>query len=305
MSQISYGIEGQEELGDLLTQTSFADKVFFCNSGAEAVEACLKFARRYHWHQGQENRDEVISFEGAFHGRTLATIAAGGSAKYLQGFGPKTQGFVQVPFGDLGAAAAAIGPNTAAFIVEPIQGEGGIRPHSAEFMRGVRALADQHGLLLIFDEVQTGVGRTGTLWGYEAYGALPDLLASAKGLGGGFPIGAALMTQAVADALAPGVHGTTYGGNPLAVAVSRAVMGEITAPGFLTTVQERGQYLSDGLKSLVASTNRILAGTRGRGLLQSLQLHAGVQVADFVEAARLQGLLAVPAGIKPSACCHR
>ena len=290
-----YGIAGQAPLADLLIKTSFADRVFFCNSGAEAVEACLKFARRYHWYYGRPERVEIISFAGAFHGRTLATIAAGGSPKYLEGFGPKTEGFIQVPFGDLDAAQAAIGPQTAALLVEPIQGEGGIRPNSQEFMQALCALTKAHGLLLILDEVQTGVGRTGTLWAYEQFGIHPHLLASAKGLGGGFPIGAALMTEAVAQTLAPGAHGTTYGGNPLAMAVAGSVMAQITAPGFLETVAERGTQLAKGLLALVAGTNRIVAGTRGIGLMQSLQLHEGVAVADFVEAARREGLLSVPA----------
>ena len=291
-----YGIEGQAPLADLLVETSFADKVFFSNSGAEAMEACLKFARRYHWYHGAPERVEVVSFAGAFHGRTLATIAAGGSPKYLESFGPKTAGFVQVPFGDIGAAREAIGPHTAALLIEPIQGEGGIRPNTPEFMAAARALADEYGLLLILDEVQTGAGRTGTLWAYEGYGIEPDLLASAKGLGGGFPVGATLMTARVADTIAAGVHGTTYGGNPLAMAAAQAVMGEITRPGFLSAVAQRGAQLADGLEALVASTNSVLAGTRGRGLMQSLQLQDGVAVADFVEAARTHGLLTVPAG---------
>lgn len=295
-----YGIAGQTPLADLLVETSFADKVFFCNSGAEAMEACLKFARRYHWHHqkdmGAPERVEVISFAGAFHGRTLATIAAGGSPKYLESFGPKTEGFLQVPFGDLEAAREAIGPNTAALLIEPVQGEGGIRPNTPEFMQAARALADEHGLLLILDEVQTGAGRTGTLWAYEQFGITPDLLASAKGLGGGFPVGATLMTDKVAETISPGVHGTTYGGNPLAMAVAGAVMGEVSEPDFLRSVRDRGKQLSEGLEALVSGTNSILAGTRGMGLMQSLQLQQGVAVADFVEAARLEGLLTVPAG---------
>ena len=291
-----YGIPGQEALAEKLVQRSFADAVFFCNSGAEAMEACLKFARRYHWAHDQPQRHRIISFSGAFHGRTLATIAAGGAPKYLESFGPKVSGFDQVPYGDLSAAEAAITDETAALLIEPIQGEGGIRPHSAEFMQSVRALADQHGLLLILDEVQTGVGRTGTFWAHEACGMTPDLLASAKGLGGGFPVGACLMTDRVAQTVGPGVHGTTYGGNPLAMAAANAVVDVIDQPEFLAEVQTKGAYLSDKLHSLVRASNKVFAGTRGLGLMQCLQLHEGQSVADFVAAAKDEGLLTVPAG---------
>ena len=290
-----FGIPGQQRLADRLTQNSFADAVFFCNSGAEAMEAAIKFARRYHWHQGAPERFEVISFGGGFHGRTLATIAAGGSDKYLKGFGPKVAGFVQVPFEDLAAAEAAIGPQTAALLIEPVQGEGGIRPNRREFMQGARALAHARDLLLILDEVQTGVGRTGKFWAYEHFGTPPDILASAKGLGAGLPIGATLMTQAVADTLAPGVHGSTFGGNPLAMAAGTVVMDTIDRPGFLTEVAEKGSYLSQGLEQLAQGNNCLLAGTRGLGLMQSVQLYPDGSVAELAAAAQNQGLLTVPA----------
>ncbi len=291
-----YGIPAQEELAARLTAQSFADAVFFCNSGAEAMEGCLKFARRYHWHQGQDQRTDIISFAGAFHGRTLATIAVGGSPKYAEGFGPKAPGFHQVAFGDLAAAEALIGPTTAALVVEPVQGEGGIRPHTADFMRQIRALADAHGVLLILDEVQTGVGRTGHFWAHEAYGMAPDLLASAKGLGGGVPVGAVLMTHDVAACLRPGIHGSTFGGNPLAMAAALAVVKTIDQADFLDQVRQQGAYLSAGLDRLAQGDNRVVAGHRGLGLMQGLQVHAGIEVADLVEAARQAGLLTVPAG---------
>lgn len=291
-----FGIPSQQNLADRLTQNSFADAVFFCNSGAEAMEASIKFARRYHWHQGNPERHEVLSFSGGFHGRTIATIAAGGSDKYLEGFGPKAAGFTQIPFGDLEAAKAAIGPQTAALLIEPIQGEGGIRPNSQEFMHGARALADAHGLLLILDEVQTGVGRTGKFWAHEHFGMTPDILASAKGLGAGVPIGAALMTQAVADSLAPGAHGSTFGGNPLSMAAGGVVVETIDEPDFLTDVAEKGTYLAQGLEKLAQGNNRILAGTRGLGLMQSIQLYPEGSVGNLVAAAQDQGLLTVPAG---------
>ena len=291
-----YGISSQQALAESLTARSFAEAVFFCNSGAEAMEGCLKFARRYHWHQGQTEKIEFISFAGAFHGRTLATIAAGGNLKYGEGFGPSAPEFHQVAFDDLAAAAALIGPKTAAIVVEPIQGEGGIRPQSIEFMQQLRALADAHGVLLILDEVQTGVGRTGYFWAHEAYGIKPDLLASAKGLGGGVPIGAVLMTQEIAACLRPGIHGSTFGGNPLAMAAGLAVVKTIDQAAFLENVKEQGRYLSAGLEHLTRGGNRVLAGHRGLGLMQGVQVHAEIDVADLVEASRQAGLLTVPAG---------
>src|SRR5690606_6558973 len=214
-----YRIPDQERLAERLVAATFADKVFFTNSGAEALECAIKTARRYHFANGQPERYRIITFEGAFHGRTLATIAAGGQAKYLEGFGPKVDGFDQVPFGDETALRAAITGETAAILLEPVQGEGGLRGFPEEFMRMLRQICDEEGLLLILDEVQTGVGRTGKLFAHEWAGIKPDIMAVAKGIGGGFPMGACLATAEAAKGMTAGVHGTTYGGNPLAMAV--------------------------------------------------------------------------------------
>jgi len=229
-----------ERLARRLADASFADQVFFANSGAEANEAAIKMARRRQYVDGHGERYRILTFEGAFHGRTLATIAAGGQAKYLEGFGPKVDGFDQIAITDLKAVEAAITPETAAIMIEPIQGEGGVRIVPPAFLRGLREICDQHGLLLIFDEVQTGVGRTGKLFAYEIVGARPDILTSAKGLGGGFPVSACLATAEAARGLIAGVHGTTFGGNPLAMAVANAVLDVVTAPGFLDNVERLG-----------------------------------------------------------------
>ncbi len=207
--------------------------MFFCNSGAEACEAAIKAARRYHFVSGKPERWRIVTFNGSFHGRTLATIAAGGNAKYLEGFGPPVEGFDHVPFGDLAAVEQAIGPETAAIMIEPAQGEGGINVASTEFLQALRALCDKHGLLLIFDEVQCGMGRTGKLFAYEWAGITPDLMPIAKGIGGGFPLGALLATEEAAKGLTPGTHGSTFGGNPLATAVGYAVLDSVLEPGFL------------------------------------------------------------------------
>jgi acetylornithine/N-succinyldiaminopimelate aminotransferase len=234
-----YEVPGQEELADRLVAASFAEKVFFTNSGAEALECAIKTARRYHFVSGNPDRFRIITMEGAFHGRTLATIAAGGQAKYLEGFGPKVDGFDQVAFGDIDAVKALIGEETAAILVEPVQGEGGIRPLGNEKLRALRQLCDDNGILLIFDEVQCGTGRTGKLFAHEWAGIEPDILAVAKGIGGGFPLGACLATNEAAKGMTPGTHGTTYGGNPLAMAVGNAVMEVVTEPGFLESVNDR------------------------------------------------------------------
>ncbi|MGN6549085.1 MAG: aspartate aminotransferase family protein, partial [Pararhizobium sp.] len=222
-----YEIPGQVRLGERLTEATFADKVFFTNSGAEALEATIKTARRYHHAKGNPERVDIITFEGAFHGRTIATIAAGGQAKYLEGFGPKAPGFIQVPFGDRAALEAVIGETTAAILIEPVQGEGGIRPVPNEELRWLRELCDRHGILLALDEVQTGVGRTGKLFAYEWAGITPDIMAVAKGIGGGFPLGACLATAEAASGMKAGTHGSTSGGNPLAMAVGSAVLDVI------------------------------------------------------------------------------
>ncbi len=283
-----------ERLAQRLVDNTFADKVLFVNSGAEAMEAAIKCARRYQYDNGQPDRFHIITFEGAFHGRTLGTIAAGGQAKYMEGFGPKAPGFDQVPVGDLEALKAVIGPQTAAIAIEPIQGEGGIKEMQPEFLRALRQLCDDNGLLLIFDEIQTGVGRTGKLFAYEWSGVSPDLMAVAKGIGGGFPVGACLATAETAAALAPGTHGTTFGGNPLAMAVGNAVLDVILADGFLQDVQKKGLNFKQKLAGLVDSHPKVLELVRGTGLMMGLK--CVVPAGDYVAAARDAGLLAVPAG---------
>ena len=266
-----YEVPGQEELADRLVAASFAEKVFFTNSGAEALECAIKTARRYNFVSGHPERIRIITMEGAFHGRTLATIAAGGQAKYLEGFGPKVDGFDQVAFGDIEAVKALIGPETAGILVEPVQGEGGFRPLGNEKLRALRQLCDDNGLLLIFDEVQCGTGRTGKLFAHEWAGIEPDILAVAKGIGGGFPLGACLATNEAAKGMTPGTHGTTYGGNPLAMAVGNAVMEVVTGPGFLETVNDRANEFKQGLSGIVDRYPDVFADVRGQGLLAGLK----------------------------------
>ena len=232
-----YRIPEAERLAERLCAASFADLVFFGNSGAEAMECAIKMARKYQSANGQPERFRIITFEGAFHGRTLATLAAGGQKKYLEGFGPVVDGFDQVPFGDLEATKRAIGPETAAILIEPIMGEGGVRVVPPEFLRALRQLCDEHGLLLVFDEVQTGMGRTGDLFAYQRYGVTPDIMALAKALGGGFPLGACLATAEAAKGMTAGTHGSTFGGNPLAMAAGNAVLDVMLARGFLERVR--------------------------------------------------------------------
>lgn len=289
-----YQIPEGELLAKRLVENTFADVVFFTNSGAEANEAAVKMARRYHYVNGHPERFHIITFEGAFHGRTLATIAAGGQAKYLEGFGPKVEGFDQVPFGDLDALKAAIGPQTAALMIEPIQGESGIRSASNAFLKELRALCDQHGLLLIFDEVQTGVGRTGKLFAYELTGVTPDIMSVAKGIGGGFPLGACLATAEAAKGMTVGTHGTTFGGNPLAMAVGNAVLDVILEPGFLQEVERKGLLLKQRLAELRDRHPAIVAEVRGQGLIMGLR--TVVPNTDFIVAARNQKLILVAGG---------
>jgi acetylornithine/N-succinyldiaminopimelate aminotransferase len=289
-----YRVPGQESLAKRLVENTFADTVFFTNSGVEACELAFKMARRYQYVSGHPERFRIITFEGAFHGRTLAAIAAGGQAKYLEGFGPKVDGFDQVPPGDLKAAEAAIVPETAAILVEPIQGEGGVRVLSPEFLRGLRALCDERGLLLIFDEIQTGVGRTGKLFAYEWLGITPDIMPIAKGIGGGYPLGACLATAEAAKGMTPGTHGSTYGGNPLGMAVGNAVLDLVLAPEFLPHVEAIGNYLCQQLAGLLAEHPSVFEEVRGQGLLLGLKLR--VPNTEFVAAARQQGLLVVGAG---------
>ncbi|MDB5594789.1 MAG: acetylornithine and succinylornithine aminotransferase [Hyphomicrobiales bacterium] len=283
-----------ERLAQRLVDASFADTVFFTNSGAEAMECAIKMARKYQSVSGHPEKYRIITFEGAFHGRTLATIAAGGQAKYLEGFGPKVEGFDQVPFGDHDALKAAIGPETGAILIEPIQGEGGIRPVPPQCLRGLRELCDEHGLLLIFDEVQTGIGRTGKFLAAEHSGVTPDIMAVAKGIGGGFPLGACLATSEAAKGMTAGTHGTTYGGNPLAMAVGNAVLDIVLAPGFLDHVAQMGLLLKQRLAELQDRHGRVVELVRGEGLMIGIKLR--VNNADFAAAARAEHLLVIPAG---------
>ena len=289
-----YRVAGQEALAERLVEATFADKVFFCNSGAEACEGAIKTARRYHYVNGAPERWRIITFEGAFHGRTLATIAAGGNAKYLEGFGEPAGGFDQVPFGDLDAVHSMIGPETAAIMIEPVQGEGGVRPAADEFLRDLRALSDEHGLLLILDEVQCGVGRTGKLFAHEWAGMTPDIMAIAKGIGGGFPVGAFLATEEAAKGMTPGTHGSTFGGNPLATAVGAAVLDAVLEPGFLDTVLQRANRLAQGLAQLKDEFPDIVVDVRGKGLLAGIKV--APPVGDVVKAVIAEKLLAVGAG---------
>ena len=289
-----YEIPGQTRLAERLVDASFADKVFFSNSGAEAVEGAIKTARRYQYVNGHPERFRTITFEGAFHGRTLATIAAGGQAKYLEGFGPKADGFDQVPFDDIDAVEKLIGPETAAILLEPVQGEGGIRPFPAQSLRRLRELCEKHGLLLIFDEVQCGVGRTGKFFAHEWSGVTPDIMAVAKGIGGGFPMGAILATEAAASGMKPGIHGTTFGGNPLAMAVGNAVLDVVLADGFLDEVGRKALLIKQGLAAVADEFPEVIDEIRGAGLL--LGVKCKVPNATFNAALRDQKLLAVPAG---------
>lgn len=289
-----YRIPGGEKLAARLVAATFADTMFFTNSGAEALECAIKMARKYQSHNGHPERFHIITFEGAFHGRTLATIAAGGQAKYLEGFGPKVEGFDQVPFGDLAALKVAIGPETGALLIEPVQGEGGVRVAAPEFLRALRALCDEHGLLLIFDEVQTGVGRSGKLFAYQQAGVAPDIMAIAKGIGGGFPVGACLATERAAVGMTAGTHGSTFGGNPLAMAVANAVLDQVLAPGFLERVQQTALRLKQQLAMLKDTYPGIIEEVRGDGLL--LGLKTRVPNTEFVAALRDQHLLAIGAG---------
>ena len=245
-----YRIPEGERLADRLCEASFADTVFFQNSGAEAIECAIKMARKYQSASGKPERYRIVTFEGAFHGRTLAAIAATGNKKYLEGFGPPVEGFDQVPFGDLEAVKKAIGPETAAILIEPIMGEGGVRVVPQTFLRALRELCDEHGLLLIFDEVQTGIGRTGDLFAYQRTGVTPDIMTMAKALGGGFPVGACLATTEASKGMTAGTHGSTFGGNPLAMAVGNAVLDVMLAPGFLEHVQKMALLLKQRLAEL-------------------------------------------------------
>ncbi|HEX4105962.1 MAG TPA: aspartate aminotransferase family protein [Rhizomicrobium sp.] len=294
-----FRVPGQESLAAKLVANTFADTVFFTNSGAEACELAFKMARRYHYVNGNPERFHIVSFEGAFHGRTLAGIAAGGNEKYLEGFGPKLAGFDLVKIThdtarDLDALKAVVNEKTAALVIEPIQGEGGVRPFTAEFLRGLRKLCDDKGLLLIFDEIQTGMGRTGKLFAHEWAGIEPDIMAIAKGIGGGFPLGACLATAEAAKGMTLGTHGSTYGGNPLAMAVGNAAIDLATAPGFLDSVNKIANYLNQQLGALVAGHPAIFDAVRGQGMMLGLKMK--VPSGDFIAAARDAGIIVLPAG---------
>ena len=289
-----YRVAGAERLAMRFTEASFADSVFFCNSGAEANEGMVKMVRRAMAASGKPERFRMICFEGAFHGRTLAMLSATGNAKYLSGFGPPVDGFDHVPFGNMNALRNAITAETAGILVEPIQGEGGVRVADPEFLRDLRAACDEFGLLLALDEVQCGMGRTGKLFAHEHAGIRPDVISAAKGIAGGFPMGAILATEAVAAPLTPGSHGTTFGGNPLACAAGNAVLDVILAPGFLDGVAARGESFADGLRALVAAEPGVFEEVRGVGLMLGLKCrlpNTGIQKAAVAE-----GLLTVAAG---------
>ena len=289
-----YHIPGQERLAQRLVDNSFADSVFFTNSGGEAVECGLKMVRKYHAENDAPGRYRVITCEGAFHGRSLAAIAAGRQAKHTQGFEPLVDGFDQVPFGNLNELRAAIGPETAGILVEPVQGEGGIRPAAIDYLKGLRQTADEFGLVLMFDEVQCGMGRTGRLFAHEWAGIAPDVLASAKALGGGFPVGACLATEPLAAAMKAGSHGSTFGGNPLAMAVANAVLDVILADGFLEGVERIAGYLKGKLEALVAARPAVLVEVRGSGLMLGLKC-VGENTALIAELIA-NGMLAIAAG---------
>ncbi len=288
-----YRIPGQERLAERLVEATFADTVFFTNSGAEAMECAIKMARKFHSHAGNPERDRIVTFTGSFHGRTLATISAAGNHKYTDGFGPLLPGFDHVPFGDHDALTDAVGDRTAAIIIEPVQGEGGVRPVPTQCLRGLRELCDARGALLVFDEVQCGYGRTGRLFAHEWAGIAPDIMAAAKGIGGGFPLGACLATEAAASGMTAGSHGSTYGGNPLAMAVGEAVLDVTLAEGFLPRVSEAAGRLRQRLEGVISAYPDVIEAVRGEGLLLGLKCVA--LNTEVIAAAREAGLLLVGA----------
>ena len=293
-----YGSPQGEHLAQRLVDSTFADTVFFTNSGAEACECAIKTARAYHQAEGGDpNRTVLITFKNAFHGRTMATISASNQEKMHKGFAPLLPGFRYVDFDDLEGAKAAIGPDVAGFLVEPVQGEGGVRPASPEFMKGLRALCDEHDLMLVLDEVQCGVARTGTLYAYEQYGIEPDIMATAKGIGGGFPMGACLATEKAARGMVAGTHGSTYGGNPLAMAAGEAVLDVVDNPEFLAHVRTMSERLRGALEQLIPNHDAIFDSVRGMGLMLGLKLKDEAENRAFVAHLRdHHGLLTVAAG---------
>ncbi len=295
VSNYFYNAENLRLAEELCRRTGF-DRAFFCNSGAEANEAMLKLARRYFHGRGEAHRFRVIAFENAFHGRTMGAVAMTGTPKYREGFGPPLAGITHVPYGDIEAVRAAMGPDVAAIIVEPVQGEGGVLPAPPGFLADLRRAADAYGALLLLDEVQTGIGRTGRWLGSEHDGVLGDAAALAKGLGGGFPIGALVLRERFNAALPPGSHGSTFGGNPLASAAARAVLAVIEEEGLLDAAAPRGEHLARGLAGIAARHPRVCAGERGRGLLRGLVLAKGIDPRKALEAARGRGVLLTVAG---------
>ena len=291
-----YGMPLGEKFAQRLVDTTFADTVFFTNSGAEAVECAIKTARRYHYANGQAHRHKIISFDNAFHGRTLGTISATSQPKMRDGFEPLLPGFTVVPFNDLAAATAAVDDDTAGFLVETVQGEGGVTPATQEFLSGLRKLCDEQGLLLILDEVQCGYARTGTFFAHEQYGVVPDIMAVAKGIGAGFPLGACLATEEAAKGMVFGTHGSTYGGNPLAMAVGMAVLDEVLGEGFLDHVQAMGARLRSALEQLIPNYD-MFEDVRGLGLMLGVKLKDDFDARAFVAHLRDDhGLLTVSAG---------
>ncbi len=289
-----YKIAGQEKVAGRLAAATFADKIFFCNSGAEANEGAIKMARRFQYAGGHPERFRIICAVNAFHGRTLATLAAGGQPRYLEGFGPVVQGFDHVPYNDLATMEAAIGPETAAILVEPLQGEGGLVAPDPDYLPGLRALADRYGLLLMFDEVQTGMGRTGRLFAHQHTDVTPDVMSTAKGLGGGFPVGAVLATDRACGPMTAGSHASTFGGNPLGMALVDAVLDELLLPGFLPEVVEKGLYLRGLLDGVATRHAGAITAIRGQGLMVGVKTTAPniAVVGKLFE----RGLLTVPAG---------
>jgi acetylornithine/N-succinyldiaminopimelate aminotransferase len=289
-----YGSPQGEAFAQRLVDLTFADTIFFTNSGAEAVECAIKTARRYHHAKGNPHKHDLITFSNAFHGRTMATISATDQEKLRDGFAPLLPGFKVVEFDDLDAALAAIDDNTAGFLLEPVQGEGGIRPASRDFMAGLRKAADEKDLMLVLDEVQSGMGRTGTLFAYEQYGIEPDILASAKGIGGGFPLGACLATQKAAQGMVVGTHGSTYGGNPLAMAAGQAVLDVVANDEFLAQVRQSGERLRSALEQMIPNHDHLFESVRGKGLMLGIKMKTDSR--KFVNWLRGRGLLTVAAG---------
>ncbi|HEX8585213.1 MAG TPA: aspartate aminotransferase family protein [Allosphingosinicella sp.] len=289
-----YGSPQGEKLAQRLVDNTFAHTVFFTNSGAEAVECAIKTARRYHHHHGRPEKNVLLTFRNAFHGRTMATISATDQDKLRDGFAPMLPGFQVLEFDNLDAVKAAMADNVAGILVEPVQGEGGVRPASAEFMQGLRALADEHDLMLVLDEVQCGVARTGKLYAYEHYGIEPDILATAKGIGGGFPLGACLATEKAAAGMVAGTHGSTYGGNPLAMAAGQAVLDVILEPGFLDHVTRTGERLRGALEQMIPNHDHLFESVRGLGLMLGVKMKTDSRA--FVTYLRDHGILTVAAG---------